>query len=191
MKNKKIGFWGGCFNPPSCAHIDLAVNMLQDLNLDKIFFVPVGDYYEKNGLENSAHRYNMLKIATDKIDNLEVEDIELKTTEKLYAKDAFKILNEKYNESDNYFIMGSDNFLKMPTWKEYESIIEKYKYIIVKRPNFNVNINIKNIIYYEPNQTKNISSTIIRKSLKEKNYIEGYIERDVYNYILENKLYNI
>jgi len=191
MKNKKIGFWGGCFNPPSCAHIDLAVNMLQDLNLDKIFFVPVGDYYEKNGLENSAHRYNMLKIATDKIDNLEVEDIELKTTEKLYAKDAFKILNEKYNESDNYFIMGSDNFLKMPTWKEYESIIEKYKYIIVKRPNFNVNINIKNIIYYEPNQTKNISSTIIRKSLKEKKYIEGYIERDVYNYILENKLYNI
>ncbi len=186
----KIGFWGGCFNPPTCAHVDLAKDMIDNLGLDRIIFVPVGDYYEKPNLENSIHRYNMLKIATKQIDKIEVEDIEIKSDGKLYAKDAFKMLQEKYLEEDIYFIMGSDNFSKMHTWKEYGYIIQKYKYIIVKRPNSDIDIKRENIIYYTPTEVKNISSTLIRKLLKNKENLDNYIDKDVYKYIIENKLYN-
>lgn len=186
----KIGFWGGCFNPPSCAHIDLAKEMLKNLNLDKIFFVPVGNFYEKEALEDSIHRYNMLKLATRNIDNLEVEDIEIKEKKKLYAKDAFKLIQEKYFADDIYFIMGADNFINIHNWKEYEYIIKKYKYIVVERTNFNISINRENIVCYKPERTKDISSTVIRKLLKEKANLNNYIDEDVYKYIKDNKLYN-
>lgn len=185
----KIGFWGGCFNPPSCAHIDLAKELLDNLKLDKIFFVPVGNYYEKECLEDSKHRYNMLKIATNYIDNIEVEDIEIKQNKKLYAKDAFKMLKDKYFEDDIYFIMGSDNFINMHKWKEYENIINAYKYIVIQRPNFNINIKKDNIINYKPEQTKDISSTAIRKLLEKNGDLNNYIDKEIYKYIMQNKLY--
>ena len=43
----KIGFFGGCFNPPSNIHINLAKNVINEYKLDKLIFVPVGDYYDK------------------------------------------------------------------------------------------------------------------------------------------------
>ncbi len=59
----KIGFFGGCFNPPTNAHINLAIKVLKESNLDKLIFVPVGDFYQKQDLVSEEHRYNMLKIA--------------------------------------------------------------------------------------------------------------------------------
>ena len=59
----KIGFFGGCFNPPTNAHINLAKRALKECNLDKVIFVPIGNFYKKNELISGEHRYNMLKIA--------------------------------------------------------------------------------------------------------------------------------
>lgn len=59
----KIGFFGGCFNPPTNAHINLAKKALKECNLDKVIFVPIGNFYEKKELISGEHRYNMLKVA--------------------------------------------------------------------------------------------------------------------------------
>lgn len=59
----KIGFFGGCFNPPTNAHINLAKKVLKECKLDKVIFVPVGNFYDKKELVSGEHRYNMLKIA--------------------------------------------------------------------------------------------------------------------------------
>lgn len=190
MNKEKIGLWGGCFNPISNTHISLAINVLEDLKLDKIYFVPVGDYYEKSNLEKAEHRYNMIKLAINGIKKLNVDDIELKSKTKLYAKDAFSILERKYINKDIYFIMGSDNFIKMPNWKDYDEIIKKYKYIVINRKKYEINKNLKeNIIYYNPKQLDLVNSTEIRKSIKNKEKIEKYINKEVYNYIMKNELY--
>ena len=73
----KIGFFGGCFNPPTIAHIELAKKALAECNLDKVIFVPIGDFYKKKELAPARDRYNMLKIACEDIDRIEVSDIEL------------------------------------------------------------------------------------------------------------------
>ncbi len=59
----RIGFFGGCFNPPTNAHINLAKKALKECNLDKVIFVTVGDFYDKKELVPGKDRYNMLKIA--------------------------------------------------------------------------------------------------------------------------------
>ena len=120
---EKIGFFGGCFNPPTNIHIKLANNLIKTKKLDKVIFIPVNDTYEKNELISANHRLNMLKLAIKDYSNLEVDDIEIKENKKLFAVDAFKLIKEKYSKNcEIFFIMGSDNFEKMSKWKEYNKI---------------------------------------------------------------------
>lgn len=164
---EKIGFFGGCFNPPTNIHINIANNLIKQGKLDKVVFVPVNDYYKKQGLVEAKHRYNMLKLATKEYASLEVDDIEIKQNRQLFAVDAFEIIGDTHRvhgthgvhdsphlgkmcKRDTSLIMGSDNYNKMPTWKDYERIKDKYNYIVIER------------------NEKEISSTKIREMIKKR-----------------------
>ena len=168
---EKVGFFGGCFNPPTNIHINLANNLIQAGKLDKVIFVPVGDYYQKQNLVSAKHRYNMLKLACEGLENIQVEEIASLHKDKLYATDTFNLIYEKYNKYvDIYFIMGSDNYEKMPEWKNYKEIKDKYKYIVLDR-------------------TEELSSTEIRNMIKNGNDVTNYIDVNVLKYIQGEKLY--
>lgn len=170
---EKVGFFGGCFNPPTNVHIKLAEELINAGILDKVIFVPVGDYYQKQDLIPAIHRYNMLKIACKHFEHLDVEDIASLHQDKLFATDTFELIYKKYHkEAEVYFIMGSDNFEKMPTWKNYEEIKDKYEYLVLDR-------------------TQDISSTEIRNKLQRREDVSNYISPGVLKYIEENKLYKI
>lgn len=169
---KKIGFFGGCFNPPTNIHIELANNLIKQAKLDEVIFVPVNDYYKKDNLVPATDRLRMLSLALKDFENLSVDDIELKENRKLYASDIFELIKEKYLGNKLYMIMGSDNFNKMPKWKNYDSIKDLYNYIVIDR------------------NENDISSTKIRQMIKESNRnVKEYLHEDVYKYILENNLY--
>ena len=171
---EKIGFFGGCFNPPTNIHIELANNLIKTKKVDKIVFVPVNDTYVKNGLISAKHRFNMIKLAIKGYNNLEVDDIEIKENKKLFAVNAFELIKQKYSKNcEIFFIMGSDNFEKMHNWKDYNKIKEQ-KYIVIKR------------------NKNEISSTKIRKMIANNNdEVKKYLSEEVYKYIKENKLYKM
>ena len=96
----------------------------------------------------------MLKLAVEKYKNLKIDDIEIKENRKLFAVDAFEVIHKsdfvKNVDKENIFlIMGSDNYSKMPNWKNYDKIKDKYNYIVINR---------------DKNQ---ISSTKIREMIKD------------------------
>lgn len=162
--------------------------------MDEIIFVPVGDYYEKNGLITSKHRYNMLKLAIENIKEMEIETIAIESTIKLYAIDTFKLIKEKYKNDDIYFIMGSDNYRKMPTWKNYKDLITNNKIIVIERERSEIrNNSCENIINFIPKKIETISSTEIRKMIKNKEdeKVKKYVNENVYKYIQKNNLYLI
>ena len=174
---ERIGFFGGCFNPPTNIHIKIANDLIKNGKLDKVVFVPVNDYYEKESLAPAFDRYKMLKLAIQEYSNLDVDDIEIKENKKLFAADIFEIIENsmyinKYTKENRFFIMGSDNYNKMPNWKDYNKIKDKYNYIVIDR---------------EENQ---ISSTEIRKMIKldDKN-VKKYLPKKVHEYIVMNELY--
>lgn len=199
---EKIGFFGGSFNPPTYAHINIAKTAIKQLRLDKFFFVPVGNSYNKPDLIDEKHRYNMLKIACENEEKLYVEDIELNQKDKLSAIEVFKMIEEKYRaNAEIFFVMGADNFVKLPTWNESERLISRYKYIIFERGNFNLQQNIeKNDMLKKNSKNFNIlrldnynktSSGIIRDLLQQKKYEEctKFTKPEVVKYIRENELY--
>lgn len=150
--------------------------------------MPVGNYYEKNELIDSKHRYNMLKLAVE--DKMEVEKIAIESKIKLYASDTFKLIKEKYNKDDIFFIMGSDNFRRMPKWKNYEELKTNYNIIVIERERKKVrHKNLENIMEYIPEQLAEIDSTKIREMIKNGKDTKGFLNPKVYEYIKSNNLY--
>lgn len=195
----KIGFFGGCFNPPTLAHINLAKRVLVETTLDKVIFVPVGDFYNKEELAPAQERYNMLKIACEESNNFEVSDIEIGIKDNLYAIDAFNLIKNNYPEDDIYFIMGADNFINIMNWKDSKKLIKQYKYIVLERENIDIEKFIKsNLIEYtnkihliKNQEYRTISSSQFRTKAKHDNSeIQEIIPNKIMEYIKKNKLYN-
>ena len=182
---EKIGFFGGCFNPPTIAHLELAKIVLQEFDLDKIVFVPMSDFYIKKGLISQEHRYNMLKLLTKDENDLEISNFEFNCQKRLYAIDAFKMIDEMYN-CEKYFIMGSDNYINIENWKNFEEL-KKFNYIILDRLN-QIKLD-KNVKILKNKVFSKMSSSQVRNYIVEGKDVSEYIAQDVYKYIKQNKLY--
>lgn len=194
---KKYGFFGGSFNPPTIAHERLAEKIAEKFNLDKVYFVPVGNYYNKTGLIDENKRFEMLNsIKNDKIDVL---DIELNAKKKLMAVDAFDLVNNNFSSSENYFILGGDNLEKLPNWKNATKCLnnniiaiqrgEKLANIISKNKLLETNKN--RIFEFNANEFYNYSSTEVREAIKKKDnkILKEMLNKKVYFYIEKNNLY--
>ena len=134
----------------------------------------------------------MLLEACKRYNYLKVEDIAAKSEKYLYAVDTFKMIKDKYNKEnvEIYMIMGSDNFKKMNSWKNYEEIVLNYNYIVIERPNYEDQIKAKNVTYYILNQKEDFSSTRIRHLLEKSENVSNYLDEEVLKYINTNKLYS-
>ncbi len=195
----KIGFYGGSFNPPTKAHIELAKKVIKECSLDKVIFVPVGDLYEKEGMAKAIHRYNMLEIASNREVNLQVSDIEIRETKNYKTIEIFEILKNEYRKEEIYFIMGADNLQKLPFWHESNKLVSDYNYIILDRGLTKTKDIIENNELLKKNEKRftiisniefyDCSSTTIREQIKKGENPEN-LDDGVYSYIRENNIYN-
>lgn len=193
----KIGIFGGSFNPPHNMHKNISLNLIKKGYVDKIIYVPTGDFYEKSSLISFKHRLKMLKLMLKQIDNLLVSDI---GNDRGYAY-TYQVLDyfkQVYNEDEIYFICGSDNLDEFNTWKNFEYILSYYKLLVIKRNNDNMDVItnkfkqfIKSIILADIDFS-DISSTEIRKIINDNKFtsLQNKLDDNVIKYIIDNKLYS-
>jgi len=197
---KKYGFFGGSFNPVTNGHIELALEIVEKYNLDKVIFVPVGNAYKKADLADATHRLNMLNIATKDYEQLEVSDIELNKPNNLTTLEAFKEIEKQYPNIDKTYIIGADNLYKIISSKDCDDLVEKYNYIVIQRETIDckqiietndlLQQNQENFKIMENIKHSNTSSTEVRKrSMNADKDIEELICKEVITYIKENNLY--
>ena len=190
----KIGFFGGSFNPPTKAHIDLAQKVIEKYVLDKVIFVPMGDFYVKKGLASSKDRLNMLELACKPYERLEVSDLEIRLNKKMDTIDAFREIEKYFQGIDRFFIMGADNFIKILEWKESLELVSKYKYIVFERDDINVNRFIEeNLKEYKANfqimENKEYKNSSSSKFRHDKNSFKEEVSKEVFKYIMKNNIY--
>ena len=166
----KIGFLGGCFNPPTIAHFEIVKNALIDFNLDKVIIIPMGDKYQKKDLISFEHRFNMLQKMFEDEEKVEISRMQANQKKISYAIDSFNIIDEKYKKDERFFIMGYDNFSKIETWKNGENLAKNRKFIVFERKN-------------------NTSSSLIRKRIKTNEDINELTFPRIISYISKEGLY--
>lgn len=191
----RIGIFGGSFNPPHKMHLRMAKELLDDGFLDKIIYVPTGSkYIYKNNLVSDQDRFNMLKIMIKDDKRLEVSDFELQTRN-IYTYETLEYFKGVYLDDEIYFILGTDNLTYVDRWKYGVELLENNKFMVIRRKTDDIEKILKKYAKYRENivvsevSESNISSTMIREKLKNNENVLDFIDKDVYNYIVENKLY--
>lgn len=193
----KIGIFGGSYNPPHKMHLKIAEYLLDNGYLDKVIMVPTGSKYKyKHNLISDKDRYEMLNIMIHNDERLLVSDYELKDYV-VYTCETLEYFKNKYDKDQIYFICGADNLSYIDKWKNGLDILNNYKIIVIERSTNKVDEILDNLNEYKENiivapmEMEDISSTEIRELIQKDNYkeLENLIDKDVLDYIKENKLY--
>lgn len=194
---KKIGIFGGTFNPPHIAHLIMAESVRSKMLLDKIIFIPAGNPPLKNNstVIDAEHRYKMAKLCFSDNRNFIVDDIELKDNfKKSYTVETLKKLKEKYKNKKIkfYLIIGTDNFIELPKWKNPEEIFSLCEVIVINRPSYEFEDGPKEFkkkVIKVSVPSIDISSTTIRKLIRNRQSIKYLVTEKVEKYILKYNLY--
>ena len=186
-----IGLYFGSFNPIHVGHLIIANHIINESFLDEIWFVvsPQNPFKTNTVLLNEHHRLDLVKIATESEPKLKATNIEFKLPRPSYTIDTLTYLVEKFPKNTFSIIMGSDGFQNINKWKNAEELLKNYKIIIYNRPGFQIkemsatNISIMDAPLLE------ISSTYIRKLIREKKSIRYLVPDNVKEKIEKNQYY--
>ncbi len=193
---EKIGVLGGTFNPPHFAHLAIAKKAIKNLGLKKLLLMVAGKPALKTkDLAPIRDRLEMTKILAKYHPRLEVSTIEIaraKKGKKSFTIETIKELKKKYPKFKIYWIIGEDSLKEIlqGKWKGGLSIFDQAKFVVFTRENFKVKIpknlikKIKKIKLKIP-----ISSTEIRKKIKNSEDISNMVPKKILEYIKEKKLY--
>ncbi|HPR23803.1 MAG TPA: nicotinate-nucleotide adenylyltransferase [Bacillota bacterium] len=199
---KRIGVLGGTFDPIHLGHLSLARDAIFQAKLDKVIFVPAGKQPFKlwNDISSAAERMDMLRLAVLDEKDMEVSGVEIDSEEISYTYKTLRALRNKMDSGDKlYFITGTDTFLKLETWKEAEALLRENAFVVGVRPGYikkeitAFKKHIEKVFYTEAiiinNIRLDISSTEIRKRVKNGEDISGMVKKEVERYIVKNDLY--
>jgi len=193
----KIGIFGGTFNPPHLGHSVLSKQVKDKLMLDKLIFIPSAVPPLKNNSEilEIRHRLIMSKIAFERDSSGEVSDIELSCNSgKSYTVDTLLKLHQIYlnEEVKFYLIIGIDNIIEFPRWKNPEKLFELADVVVINRPGFSIR-DVKRefaekALFIEL-PLMDVSSTMIRENIKNGKPIDSLVLPEIKEYIKEHNLY--
>jgi len=135
MATRRIGLLGGTFNPVHRGHIELGLNIGRDFGLERILYILSArpPHKRRQPLPPAKLRFAILKKALRPYPRLQPCDIELHRPEYSWTVDTLDRLKEEFSGCAFYFITGSEGFLKIRTWKEYQRVLHSVIFIIVLR----------------------------------------------------------
>lgn len=190
----KIGLFFGTFNPIHIGHMIIANYMVEFSDLDEVWFVitPLSPFKKKKSILANHHRLAIVNTAIEGFSKLKSSDIEFKLVEPNYTINTLLIIEEKFPDHQFCLIMGEDNLKGFHKWKNYDVILQNYELYIYPRISDGAT---ENRFSNHPKIKKidapivEISSTFIRKSIKNKKDIRTMLPLNVWRYIDEMNFY--
>lgn len=190
----KIGLYFGTFNPIHVGHLTIANHLAEHSDLDQVWFVvtPQSPFKKKSSLLDDHQRLEMVYRATKDYTKLRPSDIEFGLTQPNYTINTLTYLGEKFPEYEFSLIMGEDNLKSFHKWKNYELILENhniYVYPRISDGKIETRFDEHPKIYHIDAPIMEISSTFIRKSIKDGKNIRPLLPEHVWEYVDEMNFY--
>ena len=193
-KQKKIGLFFGSFNPIHIGHLIIANHLVENTDLDEVWFMvtPHNPHKEKKTLLADIHRLQLVRRAVEDYPKLKASNLEFDLPQPSYTVNTLAYITEKYPNYLFSLIMGEDNLKSFPKWKNYETILNYYTIYVyprisqLKMPEFLLK---HPKIHYVDAPIMAISATMIRKALKENKNIKPLVPATVWEYIDEMNFY--
>lgn len=188
---------GGTFNPPHNAHLLIAEFAREQYRLDRVIFITGGNPPHKSDFADAKHRFQMTRIAIDGNNAFFDDDFEINRKEKSYTVHTLKYLTEKYPSDELFFIIGEDSLRDLGKWYKPQEILNMANILVFPRKSqksLEAAINsakeqFSGEIFDIDAPIMELSSTDIRKRIKNGKSVRYMLPDKVMRYIEENSLY--
>lgn len=196
---KKYGLMGGTFDPIHIGHLMISEFIKEELGLDEIVFIPTGNPPHKQNSLIADHRYNMVELAISDNKGFSISDVETRRVKESYSIETINILKKELN-GKLYFMIGSDSLFQLKTWRKIEELAKLVEFACSIRPHYSEKEDIQReviylkekygvIVHLVNSPLFEISSTEVRKRIKDNKSVKYIVPDKVIEYININNLY--
>lgn len=201
--SKRVGYFGGSFDPIHLGHLNIAIELAERHKLDEVFICPTSQSpfkKEKPPIASKEHRRAMVTAAISPLPNFTLLDFELQKSMPCYTIDTIRELmtiDEHHKKKKNYFLLlGEDAIEHFHEWREVEELIKLATPLIGSRQTKSFNTKgltsaLSSSIEKGSTQIPiiEISSTEIRDRLQKGLYCGHLLPAKVWDYIQQHQLY--
>ena len=211
----KLGILGGTFNPIHLGHLRVAEEIGEDLWLDRVYLIPSGmpPHKPQAPIADFSHRLEMVRLASAISPLLEIWDIEGIRGGFSYSIETLQSFHTSFGPGlELFFIIGTDAFLEIKTWKEYRNLFRYASFVVINRPGYTTerlmaflnSLNVgfkrssKEACFLHPSGTvllrrdttlMDISASKIREKVRRGKSIRFLVPEAVRNYIEKEGVY--
>lgn len=188
----KTGLFFGSFNPIHVGHLMVASYMIEYTDMDELWFVvsPQNPLKEQKSLLADHQRLHMVNLAIGNDSRFRSCDIEFKMPKPSFTIHTLTYLSEKYPNREFVIISGSDIFPTFHKWKNWEQLLQYYKFYVYPRPGSQDHELLRHPSVQKVNAPMvELSSSFIREALHEGKNMRNFLPEAVYMYMLEMNFY--
>lgn len=183
---KKIGIFGGTFDPIHHGHLLLARDALEQLQLESILFIPAARSPHKPRQQPAAadSRADMIRAAIEGEPRFCLDELELTRPAPSYTVETIEALKRREPETEFVYLIGEDNVAQLPTWHRFAELSEMVRFAVLDRTGLRTDHP-----YLTVRRHVDISATEIRKRVARGQSIRYLVPPAVENLIRERQLY--
>ncbi len=136
-KRRRVGLFGGTFNPIHLGHLRGAEEIRESFRLDEVVFIPSANppHKSKEEIIDARHRVEMVRLAISSNSFFSLSEVELSRQGKSYSIDTLRHFCER-GQDTFFFILGGDAFVEIETWKDFKNLFDFCHFIVMARPGF-------------------------------------------------------
>jgi nicotinate-nucleotide adenylyltransferase len=189
---RRIGLFGGTFDPPHVGHLVTAVNVRHALDLDVVILMVNNVPWQKEGerpITPALDRLAMVTAAVADVPGLEAGDLEIEAGGPSYTADTLSALAALHPGAALFTIVGDDAAAGLPTWERYREVVDSSTMVVVDRPGVRVDLpgDIPWVRVESPRLE--VSSTDLRARFTDGRPLDYLVTDPVLDVIETNKLY--
>ena len=207
---KRLGLFGGTFDPVHLGHLHAAQTLLSEFNLDTIYFIPAYQPVHRDSPQASIEqRLTMLQLTLAETDELILDTREIDRGGALYAKYTIDEYRQQFPEAELFFILGTDAFNAIDTWFEWRMLFDDINFIILPRPGYNLNYSkdvaelisqkhqsmgansevIIGQVLHSQKAMLRLSATEVRTAIQNNEEISDLLSENAANFVKEHNIY--
>jgi nicotinate-nucleotide adenylyltransferase len=197
MKPRRIGVFGGAFDPPHLAHQALLKSAMAELGLDELRVIPTGQAWHKTRtLTAPEHRLAMAQLAFSSLPNVLVDAQEIKRNGPSYTIDTLRGLAQTEPHAELFLIMGADQAAALTTWRAWQDILQLAIICVADRADstrastlFDAEKLFPARFFHLKMPALTISATQIRATISARQPVDTLVLDAVARYIADHHLY--
>lgn len=192
--NKRIGIFGGTFDPVHNGHVAISKSFLNSGHIDElwVFLNPAPPHKPHRGFAPYTARLKMLQAAFREFDNVRISDLEKKLSEPCYTIQTLSHLEQQYPRHEYYLCIGGDSFRSFKSWYKWKEILEQCTLLVADRPaqdDEKASAELWEHALFVEHQPVEVSSSEIRHKVRRGGSIRNLVPEAVRAVIDREKLY--